>query len=603
TSYTYVGAGNLIDSITQTDGSYQKFTYVTVDGEARVASITDAYNNVTRFDYDTVNRQTKVTDTFGNVTVYTLTVDKRFDSITAPAANGQTQTLRYSYDSYGNIASLTDAQGSVTSYTYDTAGHLLSKTDATGNRTDNTYDVNGDLVLSTLTPAASANQSTGPQSTRFVYGLPGQLRFQISATGIVIEQRYDTVGQKTAEIHYTNASYSVAGLGTSGTLTLGQLQSWSTSQVQSNTTRSDYSYNTRGQLSTTTTYAKVNADGTGLADGSQSITRYTYDVTGNLLMTVDALNNQTSYTYDGLGRLTGTTDALQKTSYTEYDDANHKIVQHNASGRIDTQVYDNQGHLLSSTLGGELTTSYGYDALGRLVYVKDPSGVEQLHIYDAAGNLQADVNGKGEVTQYIYNVAGQRVQTIARANALTDAQFQQLKGQVVQTGNASAPANVSVIPVTASASDMIVRTLYDKLGRVAKTISPLGEVTELQYNAAGKLVATIQRANTLNPSSVGINATAEEIQVTADPIKDRSSYRYYDQDQKLIGTVDAEGGIVEYRYDSAGRQTTTIAYATQNKSAQVNSQLSGLITQNPAADAVSYNFYNAENQLIGSVNA
>ncbi|MFZ6876595.1 hypothetical protein ACO0LF_31580, partial [Undibacterium sp. Di27W] len=193
-------------------------------------------------------------------------------------------------------------------------------------------------------------------------------------------------------------------------------------------------------------------------------------------------------TYDGLGRQLSTTDALQKTSYTEYDDANHKIIQHNTSGRIDTQVYDNQGHLLSNTLGGELTTSYGYDALGRLVYAKDPTGVEQLHIYDAAGNLQADINGKGEVTQYIYNILGQRVQTIARANALTDSQFQQLKGQVLQTGNAA--ANISVIPVTASASDMIVRTLYDKLGRVAKTISPLGEVTELQYNAAGNLVAT-----------------------------------------------------------------------------------------------------------------
>ncbi|MFZ6876601.1 hypothetical protein ACO0LF_31610, partial [Undibacterium sp. Di27W] len=153
----------------------------------------------------------------------------------------------------------------------------------------------------------------------------------------------------------------------------------------------------------------------------------------------------------------------------------------------------------------------------------------------------------------------------------------------------------------ASASDMIVRTLYDKLGRVAKTISPLGEVTELQYNAAGNLVATIQRANTLNPSSVGINAKAEEIQVTADPVKDRSSYRYYDQGQKLIGTVDAEGSIVEYRYDSAGRQTTIIAYATQNKAAQVNSQLSSLITQNPSQDAISYNFYDAENRVTATV--
>ncbi|MFZ6876653.1 hypothetical protein ACO0LF_31875, partial [Undibacterium sp. Di27W] len=91
------------------------------------------------------------------------------------------------YDNAGNIASLTDAQGNATSYSYDTAGHLLTKTDAAGNRTDNTYDSNGDLILSTLTPAAGANQSTGPQSTRFVYGLPGQLRFQISGTGIVTE--------------------------------------------------------------------------------------------------------------------------------------------------------------------------------------------------------------------------------------------------------------------------------------------------------------------------------------------------------------------------------------------------------------------------------
>ncbi len=604
TSYTYVGASKLIDSITQTDGSVQKFTYITVDGESRVASISDADNNTTRFDYDTINRQTKVTDAFGNVSVYTLTTDKRFDSVTAPAANGQTATVRYTYDGAGNIASLTDAQNNITSFVYDTAGNLLSKTDAQGNRVDNTYNSNNDLVSSSLTPAAGSNQATGVQTTRYLYDEHHNLRFQISAAGNVTEQRYDSAGQKTAEIHYTSASYPVAGLAASAAPTLDQLQSWGTAQTQSNTTRSDYGYNTRGQLTSVTTYAKLGADGTGIKDGTESKTQYAYDVAGNLLLTIDGQNNQTSYTYDGMGRVLSTTDALQKTGYTEYDDANHKIVQHKASGRVDTHVFDNQGHLLSSSLGGELTTSYGYDVLGRLVYAKDPTGVEQLHIYDEAGNVQADINGKGEVTQYIYNVLGQKVQAIARANALTDTQFQQLKAQVVQTGsNTPAPANVSNIPVTASASDMIVRTLYDKLGRIAKTISPLGEVTELQYNAAGKLVATIQRANTLNPSSVGVNATAEDINVSTDASKDRSSYRYYDQDQRLIGTADAEGGLVEYRYDSAGRQTTTIAYATQNKNAQVDSAFSSLITQNPSSDAISYNFYDPENQLVGTVNA
>ncbi|MFZ6876559.1 hypothetical protein ACO0LF_31365, partial [Undibacterium sp. Di27W] len=44
-------------------------------------------------------------------------------------------------------------------------------------------------------------------------------------------------------------------------------------------------------------------------------------------------------------------------------------------------------------------------------------------------------------------------------------------------------------------------------------------------------------------------------------------------------------------------------YATQNKAAQVNSQLSSLITQNPSQDAISYNFYDAENRVTATVNA
>ncbi|MFZ6876474.1 hypothetical protein ACO0LF_30850, partial [Undibacterium sp. Di27W] len=601
TSYTYVGAGNLIGSITQTDGSSQKFSYVAVNGEPRIASITDTYNNVTKFDYDIVNRQTKVIDAFGNVSTYTTNADKRFDTIIAPTANGQTATTRYTYDAAGNIASLTDAQNNITSLIYDASGNLLTKTDAQGNRVENTYNSNNDLLTSTLYSALTADgkQLSGPQTTRYVYDAQHNLRFQINATGNVSERRYDSNGQKVAEIHFTDAKYGNGVLSPS----LDQMQSWSSSQTQETTSRTDYGYNSRGQVTSITTYSKVGSDGLGIKNGTESTTQYSYDVSGKLLFSIDGQNNQTSYTYDGLGRVLSTTDALQKTSYTEYDDASHKVTLHNASGRIDTQLFDSLGHLLSSTLGGELTTEYRYDALGRQVYSRDPSGVEQLHIYDAAGNIQADINGQGEVTQYVYNSLGQKIQTIARANALTASQFQQIKVQVVQEAAANATAViVNNIPVTASSSDMVSRTLYDSLGRIGKTISPLGEVTEFQYNAAGKLVSTVQRANTLNPSTIGINATAQDVTVVTDAVNDRISYCYYDQDQKLIGKIDAEGGIVEYRYDNAGRLRATVAYATKNKNAKVDSRFSSLLAASSGKDVIDFYFYDASDRIIAYVN-
>ncbi|MFZ6781381.1 hypothetical protein ACO0LD_31530, partial [Undibacterium sp. Ji83W] len=601
TSYTYVGIGNLIESITQTDGSSQKFSYAPVNGESRIASITDAYNNVTKFDYDTVNRQTKVTDAFGNVSTYTTNTDKRFETVIAPAANGQTANTRYTYDAAGNIASLTDAQNNVTSFTYDASGNQLTRTDAQGNRVENTYNGNNDLLTSTLYSALTADgkQLNGPQTTRYVYDAQHNLRFQINSTGNVSERRYDSNGQKIAELHFTDAKYGNGVLSPS----LDQMQSWSSSQTQEATSRTDYGYNSRGQVTSITTYSKVGSDGLGIKNGTESITQYSYDVSGKLLFSIDGQNNQTSYTYDGLGRVLSTTDALQKTSYTEYDDANHKVILHNASGRIDTQLFDSRGHLLNSTLGGELTTEYRYDALGRQVYSRDPSGVEQLHIYDAAGNIQADINGQGEVTQYVYNSLGQKIQTIARANALTASQFQQIKVQVVQETAANATAAiVNNIPVTASSSDMVSRTLYDSLGRIGKTISPLGEVTEFQYNAAGKLVSTVQRVNTLNPSTIGINATAQDVTVAADAVNDRISYCYYDQDQKLIGKIDAEGGIVEYRYDNAGRLRTTVAYATKNKNAKVDSRFSSLLAASSGKDVIDFYFYDASDRIIAYVN-
>src|SRR5450830_713252 len=77
TTYTYLGNTNLISSLVQTDGTQLVLTYVTVGGEQRVASMTDALGRVTSFSYDTATNTTKVTDPLGNTNTYVYDADGR----------------------------------------------------------------------------------------------------------------------------------------------------------------------------------------------------------------------------------------------------------------------------------------------------------------------------------------------------------------------------------------------------------------------------------------------------------------------------------------------------------------------------------------------
>jgi YD repeat-containing protein len=442
TTYSYLGSSNLVSSLVQTDGTQLSLTYVTVGGQQRVASMTDALGRVTSFSYDLTNNATTVTDPLGNSNTYTYDASNRLISVTGPVANGLAQHIDYAYDAAGDLTSAIDAQGNRTTYTYDSNGNLLSVTDGLGNRTENTYDSGNRVLTSTVyrTPANGGTAASDPETTRYVYDANGNARFVVSPEGIVTEYRYNSSGQRVATVTYPAAQYTVSGLGVSQSPSLSTMATWSAAQDQGKTTRVDYQYNVRGQLSKVIAYAAVQSDGTGVT-ASQSATSFTYDIAGNLLSRIDADNNQTSYTYDGLNRLLAATDAAGHTAINHYDDADHIISHVQINGRVDTSIYDSDGELISSIQGGQAQTEFRYDALGRLVMSIDPTGVKQFYVYDAAGNLQGQVDGNGDVTQYVYNVLGQRVQTIKHTVPLTAAQLAAL-----QQGYATAATAVPATP-------------------------------------------------------------------------------------------------------------------------------------------------------------
>ena len=166
----------------------------------------------------------------------------------------------------------------------------------------------------------------------------------------------------------------------------------------SQTSRVDYEYDARGQLSKQTTYARVDASGNGLLDGGQAVMQSVYDRAGQLLTSIDANGGTTHYTYDGLGRVVTLQDAENNVTSNYYDDAQNRTTIVSASGLQTTSVYDQAGRLIavqqSSSSNPDLgLTLYVYDGQGQRYLKLDPTGVMSGKLYDERGRVIADLQG------------------------------------------------------------------------------------------------------------------------------------------------------------------------------------------------------------------
>ncbi|MDK2125911.1 LysM peptidoglycan-binding domain-containing protein [Parachitinimonas caeni] len=605
TVYRYDGNSNRLAGIEQTDGSRLSFTYVQVAGEYRLETVTDALSRVTRFSYNTTTRTTTVFDPYSNATLYTYDGEQRLLSVTAPTTSAGAQSVGFEYDAAGNLYRSTDAQGNVVTYSYDAAGNQTSQQDALGNRIERSYGSANQLLTETsfavpdpdgVAGAATASQ---PMTTRFAYDSQLNLRFVVSAEGRVTEYRYNAQGQRTSQIAYLGGLYPLSGLGKDAALTEAQLLAWSNGQSKAQTSREDYGYSLRGLNDVTTRYTQVDSNGNGVAAGA-SITRQTYDTAGRLLTSVDANTNQTSYSYDGLGRLLSTTDANQKATLHSYDDAGRTITHTLANARVDTEVYDAAGQLISKLTGGQLPVQYRYDNAGRLAWSQDANGTRQYRLYDEANRLVGEVDaGTSQLTEHLYNQRGEKVRTIRYLNPLS------YEGFVALTKPDGSPANPSLDklrPAADAAHDLSVWYLYDKAGRQTKTVDAQGYVSETRYDGAGRIVAEIRYAT---PQATLPTATskAEDIQPSA--TDSRVSRRFYDNDGKLVGTLDAAGYLNTIDYDKAGRAWHAVRYATAvNATLAASSTLAQLQpAANAAQDQHSYTFYDGQNRAIGTLDA
>ncbi|QRN52051.1 LysM peptidoglycan-binding domain-containing protein [Dyella caseinilytica] len=639
TTYTYQGTTDLVASVTQSDGTTVSYTYTEdAQGVYQVTGVTTgsgaAAQSVT-LSYGTDS--TTVTDGLGNVTQYQTNAAGELTSVIAPAVNGVSPTTTYTYDTSGNLLTSTDPDGAVTSYSYDANGNLLSVEDGAGNTVSYTYNANDQVTSKTTytVPAqGEVGQSgyvapSGAQTTYYVYTANDQLAYTVDPLGNVSENDYITVNglsELTTSRQYLGATYSTSSNSNSPSSppTLAELQAWVQSgavqSTLSQSTRTDYTYDARGQLATQTQYDTVNSSGVGVVDAGTVITTTTYSAQGQLLQTstetgADFTTLQTtSYAYDGLGRVISKTDPLGNVTSYVYTDSANTIAITQANGLTTTQVRNSAGLLVSSTQSGTEQTSevssYLYNADGEQIAAIDPDGNVTYTFYNADGEVTGTVDGAGHVTAYTYDADGHVLSTTQYATPIASSTLSGWLSNGALTS--SYPAS---LPIPAStANDRITTSIYNAAGEVVATIDPAGNVTTTSYNGAGEVLSTTQYATPLSStlrSALGSAPTLTELQNDlSSNAANRTALTIYDADGHAVATIDASGYVTVTTYNAAGDAALSTAYAT----ALTPSQLSNLgdtptlavlqadLTAS-AQDQTARTYYDGDGRVVASIDA
>ncbi|RYG25567.1 MAG: RHS repeat protein, partial [Burkholderiales bacterium] len=191
--------------------------------------------------------------------------------------------------------------------------------------------------------------------------------------------------------------------------------------------------------------------------------RYSYDNADRLRYSVDALGNVVRQDYDGEGRIIGVRSYATPL----------------AAGWA-TKTYD------------ELRTAL--DALGT-----SAADSLSINVYDGDGRMLYAVDALGQVTERKYDGVG-RVVMERRYN-------QAISGATVGM-NRTAIANKLVLAKD-DAKDHITRYVYDKAGNQRFLINAEGFVSEQRYDAAGRIVASVEHEKAWTPSIGSVPTEAE----------------------------------------------------------------------------------------------
>lgn len=593
-SYTYDGLGRQVSTSQWVQGA-ARIAHTSYDAFARVVSQTDAMGKVTSYQYDLPNHKTIVTTADG---VKMTTVRDAFGD-TVSVTDGMSDTTSYTYDADGRLLTTKDALGNTSSNQYDGAGHLIQSTDATGHVIAYSYDADGRVLTRTVDP-----NGLGLVTAYRYDGQGRQLRIT-DPTGSTTTFSYDADGHLLTQVQDAGAlnltttyTYDATGKTLTATVGAGEAAARTTQYVYDNLGRLSQQIVDPSGLALRTSYSYDGNDNLlSVTDANGHLTSTIYNEANQAVATIDGAGAATVRTYDADGRttsvrayataLTGaqlaglgsnptlaqvtatlTTTGNDQVSYTAYNAEGQARYTIDPLGYVTETRYDSAGRVsevlsyanavsVTASTATALQQGTALASLGSLVSGAgntDANAHATLHLYDTDGQERFTVrqnssNGLvGQVTEQRYDAAGRLVATVAYGSTLPLSTSQSLATQLTTS---------SVTQALASAPSHTTYRVYDNAGRLRYQINAARLVTETQYDADGRVLATIAYANPIALPGTQTVATLASAVAAANngTAGARISTLTYDTAGRIIATGDALGTNATFQYNATGLQT------------------------------------------------
>jgi RHS repeat-associated protein len=595
TEYSYNGSGNLT-RIDYPDGNYQAYTYA---GNGDRKSARDRNGNTTTYSHDQYGYVTsektsdccdmgykwnalghKLEETDGRENTTRLYPDKLgyVSGIDYPMGVSES----FEHDSMGNVTEKTDRRGHVItrrfdeagrmtseewrseagelledrSRTYDPHGNLVSEIDPRGVETQHEYDAR-DHKTRTWTNGATL---FGSQTRETIYQVDeqGNVEFRDEGLGRTTEYEYNDLGLPEkivdAEDHDIVMTYDDEGnLKTREnrrdfTTTfvydevnrkireeapLGRTLSWDHDgngnvilEVDANNNETHRTWTQHGELATM--YV--------LENGGGRVTEQTntYDDAGNLKRSVNSRNFATEYHYDDLNRLTRKErpSPLGDIEYTDHDAAGNVLEEQWPNGNTIDRTWDHRNRLLTET---------------------DDMGLRKARIYDANGNALTRTDARGTTTTLQYNdfneLEREELPQHSEGDLIVTYEYDRVGNQRHKRVNDT---------LSTTSGQMVWETRYDNLGRPTHEYDPVNTQPKVTvYDAEGNIdTVTDKRGILADHTHDELNRLVKVVEAKGTAVQ-RTREMDYDPHGNLVWEEDGRDIITEHDYDGLHRRIKT----------------------------------------------
>ncbi|MDO6591948.1 hypothetical protein DS901_02640 [Loktanella sp. D2R18] len=400
------------------------------------------------------------------------------------------------YDTNGRKLETIERNGARTVLTRDAAGRILTRTeDADGiNPRVTTYTWPASDLRKPLT------RTTSELSETFTYDADG-LMLTYSQTDVLVGSP-DLGAVRTWTYTYTTLA---SGLKVLTSLDGPGLIADGVTDVTT------YTYNTRGQLLTTT-------DANGLMQevlaygpsGQPTLVRdhqgfewaLSYDMAGRLLTSTfepGVLDEVTTYSYDIVGQMTGSVDALGRSWGFTYDEARRLVQTTAPSGETIDFDYDAMGNVIKTEYAdaGAIVSYLAetqYDELGRILQAVGSNGQITDFSHDVEDNLSTVTDADSLTTTMSYDALNRMADVVDRANYTTlmdhddsDQMTSYTDPRGIETGFAFNGFGEMVSETSADRGTMTY--VHDNRGLTTQATDGRGIVTNYAYDDGGRLTA------------------------------------------------------------------------------------------------------------------